>query len=78
MNAENAYCDLNNLNIFNFTTAIVNKDYRTISEILENISYIDIEPVGVCSSLLKQYRALIDVKFSNQWNMSLNCSEKTI
>lgn len=76
MNAENAYCDLNNLNIFNFTTAIVNKDYRIISEILENISYIDIEPVGVCSSLLKQYRALIDVKFSNQWNMSLSCSEK--
>lgn len=76
MNAENVYCDLNNLTIFNFITAIVNKDFQTINEILENINYIDIEATGVISLLLKQYKTIIEVTFSNSWNNTLSCSEK--
>lgn len=76
MNSENAYCDLNSLTIFNFITAIVNKDYRIMNEVLENIRWIDIEATGVVTLLLKQFKTLIDVAFSATWNNTLSCSEK--
>lgn len=76
LNQENAYYDLNSLTIFNFITAIVNKDYQTMNEVLENIRWIDIEPSGCITLLLKQFKTLIDVSFSSSWNKSLSCSEK--
>jgi len=76
MNEENAYCDLNNLTIFNFITAVVNKDFQTINEVLENINYIDVEATGVGTLLLRQFKTLIDVVFSSSWNTTLSCSEK--
>lgn len=76
MNQENVYCDLNNITIFNFITAIVNKDFQTINEVLENINFIDIEAVGVITLLIKQFKTLIDVAFSTNWNNTLSCSEK--
>jgi len=76
MNEENAYCDLNNLTIFNFINAIVNKDFKTINEVLENISFIDIEATGTVTLLLKQFKTLIDVSFYHNWNNKLTCSEK--
>lgn len=76
MNSENAYCDLNSLTIFNFITAIVNKDYRIMNEVLENIRWIDIEATGVVTLLLKQFKTLIDAVFSATWNNTLSCSEK--
>ena len=76
MNSENVYCDLNSLTIFNFITAIVNKDYRIMNEVLENIRWIDIEATGVVTLLLKQFKTLIDVVFSATWNNTLSCSEK--
>ena len=76
MNEENAYRDLNSLTIFNFITAIVNKDYQTITDVLENIRWIDIEPTGTVTLLLKQFKILIDVAFSSSWNNTLSCSEK--
>lgn len=76
MNSENVYCDLNSLTIFNFITAIVNKDYRIMNEVLENIRWIDIEATGVVTLLLKQFKILIDVAFSATWNNTLTCSEK--
>lgn len=76
MNVENVYCDLNSLTIFNFITAIVNKDYAIITDILQNISYIDIEATGVVTLLLKQFKTLIEIAFYNSWNNNLSCSEK--
>ena len=76
MNAENVYCDLNNLTIFNFITAIVNKDYDVMSEVLENLHYLDVEPTGFCSLLLKQYKTIIEAKFYTQWSSFLSSSEK--
>lgn len=76
MNDENVYCDLNNLTIFNFITAIVNKDYQTVMGVLENIRWIDIEPTGVVTLLLKQFKILLEVAFSNVWNNTMTCSEK--
>jgi len=76
MNEENMFCDLNNLTIFNFITAVVNRDYTTITEVLENIRWIDIEPIGVCNALLKQFKVIIEAKFYNQWSETMLCSEK--
>lgn len=76
MNAENAYCDLNSLTIFNFITAVVNKDYKIMTDVLENIRWIDVEPTGAVTLLIKQFKTLIDVAFSVAWNDTLSCSEK--
>lgn len=63
-NIEDAYSDLSNYNIFNFITAIVKKDLNTIVDILKNINNIDIEPYGVLTLLLKQFRTIIDIQMN--------------
>lgn len=62
MNRENAYSDLNALTIFNFTNAMIKKDYKTLIEVLENIASIDIEGVGLVTILQKQIKNLIDIQ----------------
>ena len=62
MNRENAYSDLNALTIFNFTNAMIKKDYRTLAEVLESIASIDIEGVGLVTILQKQIKNLIDIQ----------------
>lgn len=62
MNRENAYSDLNALTIFNFTNAMIKKDYRILAEVLESIASIDIEGVGLVTILQKQIKNLIDIQ----------------
>lgn len=76
-NMEDAYSDLSNYNIFNFITAITKKDLNTIVDILKNINNIDIEPYGVLTLLLKQFRAIIDIQMNPKASAeSLNMSSK--
>lgn len=63
-NIEDAYSDLSNYNIFNFITAITKRDLNTIVDILKNINNIDIEPYGVLTLLLKQFRTIIDIQMN--------------
>lgn len=64
LNADNAYCDLNPLNIFNFTNAVIKKDLNTLNDILSNLRYIDIEGVGLISIFTKNIKNIIDIQMN--------------
>ena len=77
INKENGYCDLNDLNIFNLTNAIIKKDILTIKTIIRDIDNIDIEGTGLVTILLKQFLNIINIQLNNHANAaSLNMSEK--
>lgn len=59
---DNAFSDLNNLGIFNFTNAIMQKDYNVIHAVLSDLKYIDIEGPGLITIFSKQLRSLIDIQ----------------
>ena len=58
---ENQFIDLSNKSIFDLSTAIQNKDFLTIKNILLKISAIDIEPIGLLTVLINTFRKMIDV-----------------
>lgn len=62
INASNGYCDLNDLNIFNLTNAIVKKDILTIKNIIKDIDNIDIEGTGLVTIMLKQFLNIINIQ----------------
>ena len=68
---ENGYCDLNSNSIFNLTEAIIKKDIDTIKDVLLSKDYIDLEPAGLVSILLKNYHKLLIVLSSSYWSDSL-------
>ena len=77
MNEDNCFSDLSSLTIFNFTNAIIKKDYKTILNILIEYNNIDIEPVGVVTILEKNIKNLIDVQTNPLSNSSqLGMSDK--
>lgn len=77
INKENGYCDLNDLNIFNLTNAIIKKDILTIKTIMKDIDNIDIEGTGLVTILLKQFLNIINIQLNHHANAeSLNMSEK--
>ena len=77
INKENGYCDLNDLNIFNLTNAIIKKDILTIKTIIKDIDNIDIEGTGLVTILLKQFLNIINIQLNRHANAaSLNMSEK--
>jgi len=77
MNLENMFCDLNNLNIFNFTNAIIKKDIYTINDIISNILFYDIEGTGVVTILIRNIKNIIDIQFNSKATAeSLNMSPK--
>lgn len=77
INKENGYCDLNDLNIFNLTNAIIKKDIIAIKNIVRDIDNIDIEAVGLVTILLKQFLNIINIQLNKKANAaSLGMSEK--
>lgn len=77
MNEDNCFSDLSSLTIFNFTNAIIKKDYKTILNILIEYNNIDIEPIGVVTILEKNIKNLIDVQTNPLSSYSqLGMSEK--
>lgn len=77
INKENGYCDLNDLNIFNLTNAIIKKDILTIKTIMKDLDNIDIEGTGLVTILLKQFLNIINIQLNYHANAaSLNMSEK--
>ena len=77
INKENGYCDLNDLNIFNLTNAVIKKDILTIKNIIRDIDNIDIEGTGLVTILLKQFLNIINIQLNNHANAAaLNMSEK--
>ena len=77
INKENGYCDLNDLNIFNLTNAIIKKDILTIKTIIKDIDNIDIEGTGLVTILLKQFLNIINIQLNSHANAAtLGMSEK--
>lgn len=62
INSENGYGDLNSFDIFNLTNAIMKKDYKTISDILKSIEFIDVEPVGLITILYNNIKNVINIQ----------------
>lgn len=76
MSEEGAFSDLNNLNIMNLITAIMQKDFITINNILSDLRNIDIEGTGLVTLGIKQFKSNIEVLSNNVWNPSMDCTEK--
>lgn len=58
---DDAFVDITNKTIFDFTDAIVKKDILKLSSIYDDIENIDIEAIGVVSVLYQNFRKLLQV-----------------
>ena len=76
INSDGGYDDITNLTMFNLVTAISKKSKQEIIDVLEAIKLIDIEPMGLVTSLLKQFKLAIDVKMGTKDYKGLNISQK--
>lgn len=65
INSDNGYSDLNNFNIFNLINGIVKKDKKSVCDILSVIDTLDIEPMGLITLLIKQFKNVIDIQLGN-------------
>lgn len=76
INADDGYCDLNDLTIFSFINTIMQRDMITLTDIMNNIMFIDIEPTGVVTLLIRSFKKLIEVNSGLPWDSSMTSSEK--
>ena len=79
LNSDNGYSDLTDLNIFNFTEALINKDYRTMCSMLPDMEIIDIEPLAVVTILIKKFKQILALQTNNQsYIKDLKMSDKQV
>lgn len=79
INADNGYCDLTDLNIFNFTDALILHDMQKVISMMKEMELIDIEPLAVVTILLKKFKQLLAVKTNNQsYIKELKMSDKQV
>ncbi len=64
INKENGYMDLCNFTVFDLINAITKKKYDAVNQILKVIDLIDVEPVGLITLLLRQFKNIIDIQMS--------------
>lgn len=77
LNNDNAYVDLNPLQIFDFTNAFLKKDYNMIKDVLSEIENIDVEPAGLLTILCKNFKNVIKIQLNPKATAeSLNMSSK--
>jgi len=69
--------ELYNATVFDFTDAIITRDIRKISDILEHINNCDIEPLGVVKLLLNKFKLILLANKQSGLNASdLEISQK--
>lgn len=79
LNADNGYCDLTDLNIFNFTEALINKDYQSMCSMIPDMEIIDIEPLAVVTILIKKFKQILALQTNNQnYIKELKMSDKQV
>nr|DAD82640.1 MAG TPA: DNA polymerase III, delta subunit [Siphoviridae sp. ctrpg19] len=61
---EGAFSDLSNIVVFDLTSAILKRDAKRTSEILEDIKNFNCEPFGVLTLLLNSFRNVINIQLS--------------
>lgn len=66
LNGDNGYVDLNPLNIFNLSNAILKKDYKTIGDVIRDIDNLDIEGTGLVTILKRNIKNIIDIQMNPQ------------
>ena len=77
LNEEEGYSHLNPMNIFNFSEAIIKRDYGLINELLPYLIVCDLEPLGVVTILLKKFRQIIGLQMNPKATAaSLGMSDK--
>lgn len=77
LNNEDGYSDLNPMNIFNFSDAIIKKDYKLINDLLPYLIICDLEPLGVVTILLKKFKQIIALQMNPKATAaSLGMSDK--
>ena len=62
---ENAYSDVSDKTIFDFISALVKRDMKSLLEIYEDIESIDIEDIGVVTLLYQNFKKYILVWMQN-------------
>lgn len=62
---DGAVDDLSSYSIFNFTNAIISKDYSSIVRIYKELNRIDINEFGLLSILLKNFKNIIMVQLNS-------------
>jgi len=65
LNNDGCYNDLNNFNIFNLINAIVKRDFNSVINVLRLRDTIDLEPVGLITLLIRQFKNIIDIQMGN-------------
>lgn len=65
LNNDGCYNDLNNFNVFNLINAIAKRDFNNVISVLKIKDNIDLEPMGLITLLIKQFRNIIDIQMSN-------------
>ena len=58
------FVDISNFNIFDFTNAVIRKDKVALSNIYREIDNIDIEPFGLITLLINNFRHIIDIQLA--------------
>lgn len=61
---DNIFCDLNNHTIFDFSNAILRRDINKLFELYKDIRYVDVEPLGLVTILIKNFKNVIDIQLS--------------
>lgn len=59
---QGIYEDLSNQTVFDFTNAIIKKDYSTVYSLYKKIGVVDIEPLGVVTILKKNFEDIITIQ----------------
>ena len=58
------FVDISNFNIFDIVNCIIRRDRRGISNIYEQIDCIDVEPFGLLTLLINNFRQVIDIQLA--------------
>lgn len=59
---DNGYSDLNELNIFNLSNAVIKKDIIGVKSVMQDLDNIDVEGTGLVTILLKNFLTIINIQ----------------
>lgn len=70
INDENGYCDLTDKTLFDFTKALIDRNYEAQSELIKRAEVVDIEPLAFPRVLLKEYKKILAALSGNMAEMN--------
>ena len=71
------YVDISNYDVFDITNAIIRRDKKRVSDVYNEIENIDVDPFGLLTLLINNFRKVIDIQLSrNPSAESVGVSDK--